>query len=90
MHARVLDPDPPDMLAGLVEQERPVDGDTELVNETEPVKPSSGVIVTVDVTETPGVVLTKVGLASIWKSTIWTTITLVCDSEALVPVIVTL
>lgn len=89
MHVRVLEPDPPDTLAGLDEQERPVDGDTELVNETVPVKPLSGAIVTVDTTETPGVVLKKVGLANNWKSTIWTTIKLVCDSEPLVPVMAT-
>ena len=90
VHVRVLDPDPPDTLAGLVEHERPVDGNTELVNETLPVKPLSGVIVTVDVTETSGVVVTKVGLANIWKSTTWTIMKLVCDSEPLVPAMVTL
>ena len=52
------------MLAGVVEHERPVDGNTELLNETVPVKPLIGVIVTVDATETPGVVVTKVGLAN--------------------------
>ena len=80
MHVRVLEPDPPDTLAGLDEQERPFDGDTELVNETVPAKPLSGVIVTVDATETPGVVLTKVGFANNWKSTIWTTIKPMRDS----------
>lgn len=82
----MLEPDPLGMLAGLVEQERPVDGNTELVNETVPVNSLSGVMVTVEVTEAPGVVVTKVGVANIWKSTTCTSIKLVCDSEPLVPI----
>jgi hypothetical protein len=41
-----------------------------LVRVTVPVKPLTGITVIMDATATPGVVLTTVGLANIWKS--WT------------------
>jgi hypothetical protein len=65
-------PDPPVTLDGVSEQVRPVDGEMLLVRATVAVKPLTGDTVIMDVTATPGVVLTIVGLANIWKSWTWT------------------
>jgi hypothetical protein len=79
------------MLAGETEQVRTgVVGETLVVRATVPVKPLTGMTVIVEVPATPGVVLTMLGLANIWKSTTWTvTVPVVWDSEPLVPVTVT-
>lgn len=90
MQLRVLLPDPPAMLVGLRVHVRPVAGEIVVVRPTVPVNPLTGITTTLDVPATPGVVLTMVGLANIWKSTTWTvTAPLVWDSEPLVPVTVT-
>jgi hypothetical protein len=86
----VLVPDPPVMLVGLRVHVSPVDGEMLLVRLTVPMKPLTGITVTVEFPAMPGVVLTTVGLANIWKSTTCTNIVLVvCDNEPLVPVTVT-
>jgi len=89
MQLSVLFPDPV-MLVGLRVQVSPLAGEILLVRLTVPVKPLRAMTVIVDVPATPGVVLTVVGLANIWKSTTWTVIVaVVCDSVPLVPVTVT-
>jgi len=65
VHASVLMPEPPVMLFGPIAQVSPVAGERLVVRVTESVKPLTGVIVIADVTVTPGVVLTIVGLANI-------------------------
>jgi hypothetical protein len=78
------------MLVGVRVHVRPVVGEMLVVRLTMPVKPFTGMTLIVDVPATPGVVLTIVGLANIWKSTTWTNIVaVVCDFEPLVPVTVT-
>ncbi len=63
------------MLAGVTEQvSTGVAGVTLVVRATVAVKPLSGMTVIVDVTGSPGVVLTIEGLANIWKSTTCTII----------------
>ena len=90
VHESVLVPDPPAMLAGLRVHVSPVAGEILVVRATVPVKPLTGVTVIVDVPATPGVVLTDVGLANIWKSTTLTVmVPVVWDSNPLVPVTVT-
>jgi len=77
------------MLVGLTVHVKP-DGETEVVRLTVPVKPLTGDTVIVELPATPGVVLTLLGLANIWKSTTCTvTVPVVWDSEPLVPVTVT-
>jgi proline-rich tail region repeat protein len=61
-------------LVGLRAHVSPVDGDTLAVRLTVPVPPLRPNTLIVDVPATPGVVLTVVGLANIWKSTTWTVI----------------
>ena len=83
-------PAPPVRLVGLSVQVRPVAGEMLLVRLTVPVKPFTGMTMIDDVPATPGVVLTIVGLANIWKSTTCTNMEpVVWDSEPLVPVTVT-
>lgn len=78
------------MLVGTRVHVRPVVGEMLLVRLTVPVKPLTGITTIVDMPATPGVVLTMVGLANIWKSTTCTvTVLVVCDSDPLVPVTVT-
>ena len=77
------------MLAGVSVQVNP-DGVTVLVRVTAPAKPLTGMTVIVELANLPGSTLTIVGLANIWKSTTWTVITVVvCESEPLLPVTVT-
>jgi hypothetical protein len=79
------------MLVGVRVHVRPVAGEMLVVRLTMPVKPLTGMTLIVDVPATPGVVLTIVGLANIWKSTTWTDIApVVWVSEPLVPVTVTM
>ena len=75
VHVSVLVPEPPVMLVGLTEQVSPVEGETVVVRATVPVKPLTRATVIVDIALTPGVVLTVVGLADIWKSTTRTDMT---------------
>ena len=75
VHVSVLVPEPPVMLVGLTEQVSPVEGETVVVRATVPVKPLTRATVIVDIAFTPGVVLTVVGLADIWKSTTRTDMT---------------
>ena len=90
VHESVLVPDPLVILAGLRVHVSPVAGEMLAVRLTVPVKPLTGMTVIMDVPATPGVVLTTVGLANIWKSTTWTVIVaVVWDSVPLVPVTVT-
>jgi len=85
-----LVPEPPAIVAVLRLHASPVAGETEVVSVTVPVKPLTGITVTVELADWLGVVLTMVGLANIWKSTTWTLIVaVVCDSVPLVPVTVT-
>jgi hypothetical protein len=78
------------MLAELREHVSPVAGETLVVRATVPVKPLTAMTVIVEDAETPGVVLTMVGLANIWKSTTWTVIiAVVWEVVPLVPVTVT-
>jgi len=85
----VLFPDPV-TLVGLRVHVSPVDGEIVAVRLTVPVPPLRPITLIVEVPATPGVVLTVVGLANIWKSTTWTVIVaVVCDSVPLVPVTVT-
>jgi hypothetical protein len=78
------------MLAELREHVSPVAGETLVVRATVPVKPLTGMTIIVDVPATPGVVLTTVGVANIWKSTTWTVIiAVVWEAVPLVPVTVT-
>jgi hypothetical protein len=56
------------MLVGVSVHVSPVAGEMLVVRLTVPVKPFTGITVIVDVAAAPGVVLTIVGLANIWKS----------------------
>ena len=74
MHERSELPDPPVIEVGVnVHDSVPGPPATELVSETVPVKLLSGETVMVEFAAVagvvPGVVLTNVGLAEIWKST---------------------
>ena len=77
------------MLVGLTEQMSPVAGEIAVVRPTVPVKPLSGMTITVVETGTPGVVLRIAELGNIWKSTTWTDTVAVWGSDPLVPVTVT-
>ena len=71
-------------------QVSPLAGEIDVDNVTVPVKPLIAVTVIVELPLTPGVVLTVVGLADIWKSTTRTLIVpVVWDSDPLIPVTVT-
>jgi hypothetical protein len=60
------------------------------VRATVPVKPLTGITVMVELADTAGIVVTKDGLANIWKSTTWTNIVpVVWDVDPLVPLTVT-
>ncbi len=59
---------------GLQTAERPVEGETELVSVTVPVKPLRPWIVTLDVAEDPSAMLRGDGLAEMLKSTTFTVI----------------
>lgn len=69
-----LVPDPPAILVALSVHESPLAGEIEVVRVTVPVKPLTGITVTVELAGTAGIVLTKDGLANIWKSTTMTVI----------------
>lgn len=89
LHWSRLVPEPL-MLEVLRVQVSPLAGEIEVDNVTVPVKPLTAVTVIVELPLTPGVVLTVVGLADIWKSTTLTLIVPVLwDSDPLVPVTVT-
>lgn len=89
LHCSRLVPDPV-TLVGLRVHVSPLLGEIDVARVTVPVNPLTAVIVIVELAFTPGVVLTVVGLANIWKSVTWTNIILVAwDSEPLVPVTVT-
>jgi len=78
------------MLAGLRVQVSPLLGEIDVDRVTTPLNRLTAVTVTVEFPLTPGVVLTVVGLADIWKSTTRTLIVpVVWDSDPLVPVTVT-
>ncbi len=57
------------MLVGLRVHVSPMLGEIDADRVTVPVKPLTAVTVIVELPLTPGVVLTVVGLANIWKST---------------------
>jgi hypothetical protein len=83
-------PEPPAIVAGLTLHVRPVLGEIVVVRVTVPVKLLIGITSIVVVPFTPGVVLTVVGLTNIWKLTTWTLmVAVVCESDPLVPVTVT-
>jgi hypothetical protein len=86
-----LVPDPPVMLVGFRVHARPVAGEMLAVRLTAPVKPLTGMtLIVVDVVATPGVVFRVVGFAIIVKSTTWTVIVaVVCETDPLIPVTVT-
>ncbi len=85
-------PEPPLTDAGVNVQVSPVLGETVSVSATVPVKELRGAIVIVDMPLAPAFTVTLVGLAVIVKSgpgvTVKVTVA-VCDSDALVPVTVT-
>jgi hypothetical protein len=62
------------MVAGLRVHARPLLGEIDVDRVTVPLKPLTAVTVMVELPLTPGVVLTVVGLANIWKSTTLTLI----------------
>jgi hypothetical protein len=75
---------------GFSVQVRPVLGEIEVDNPTLEENPLIGLTDMVELPEWFGVVLTVVGLASIWKSTTWTVMVwVVWESGPLVPVTVT-
>jgi hypothetical protein len=85
-----LVPDPPVIVVELSVHESPVAGEIEVVRATVPVKPLTGITVMVELADTAGIVVTKDGLANIWKSTTWTNIVpVVWDVDPLVPLTVT-
>lgn len=68
MHWSRLVPEPV-MLVVLRVHVSPLDGEIDVERVTVPLKPLTAVTVIVELPLTPGVVLTVVGLANIWKST---------------------
>ncbi len=89
MHCNRLVPEPLTLVVLRV-QVSPLAGEIDVDNVTVPVKPLIAVTVIVELPLTPGVVLTVVGLADIWKSTTRTLIVpVVWDSDPLIPVTVT-
>jgi len=62
------------MLVVLRVHDSPLAGEIAVERVTVPVNPLTGDTVMVEFAETPGVVLTVLGLANIWKSTTWTNI----------------
>ena len=78
------------MLVALRVHVSPLLGEMDVDRATVPVNPLTAVTVIVELPLTPGVVLTVVGLANIWKSTTRTNIIdVVCESGPLAPVTVT-
>jgi len=68
LHWSRLVPEPV-MLVVLRVHVSPLDGEIDVERVTVPLKPLTAVTVIVELPLTPGVVLTVVGLANIWKST---------------------
>jgi len=90
LQLRVLVPEPPVMVAGVSVQVRPVLGEIANTRVTVPAKLFNGDTRILVVPATPGVVVTIVGLANIWKSTTWTNmVAVVWLLDPLVPVTVT-
>lgn len=89
MQLSVLLPDPV-MLVGVRVHVSPVAGEMLADRPRLRRKPFMPNTLIVEDAATPGVVLTAVGLANIWKSTTWTVIVwVVCESAPFVPVTVT-
>lgn len=74
LQLRRLDPEPPVIDVGARVQVSPVLGEIAVVSDTVPVNPLVGTTVTFEVPVCPGLMLTIVGLANIWKSTTCTVI----------------
>lgn len=89
MQVSVLVPEPPARPVGVIEQVSPDAGRTLVVSATASMKPLTGIIVIVELVETPGVVVVIPGLANVWKSTTCTKTVTKCDNEPLVAMTVT-